>query len=150
MSDGPPKILIRKRSDRKLSVILSFIAWVICLAVDWLVWHLFHVSNPISSAFIVVTLCLLNAFGGFTVWRRLSVKEKWIIGRAIIASAIAMVIVPFRVGPFSVVSVGQSILSIALGAYFALPVQRLVIVIEREVLNRALTPQTDEDSVQGD
>ncbi len=132
--------MIRKRSDRKLSVILSFIAWVICLAVDWLVRHLFHVPNPISSAFIVVTLSLLNAFGGFTVWRRLSVKEKWIIGRAIIASVLAMAVVPFRAEPISAVSVGLSIFGIALGAYFALPVQRLVIVTERD---RALTKTQD-------
>ncbi len=137
MTEQPPKFAIRKRSDRKLSVLLSLIAWLLCLTVDWLVRHLFHVPNPISSAFVVVTLSLANALGGFTVWRRLTVKEKWIIGRAIIASCLAMVIVPMRAGPITAISIGLSIFGIALGAYFALPVQRLVIKVEREALKKS-------------
>ena len=136
MEGEAPKFSVRKRSDRKLSVILSIIVWFVCLAIDWLIRHLLRIPNPISSAFVVVTLSLLNAFGGFTVWRRLTTKEKWIIGRAIIGSVLAMIIVPFRAGPLTPFYAVTSVLGITLGAYFAMPIQRLVISIERQGLKR--------------
>lgn len=120
---------------------LSVLVWVICLAIDWLVTHFLRIPNPISFAFIVATLSLLNAFGGLWVWRRLTVKEKWVIGRAIIASVLAMIIVPTKAGPITGLYAGASVFGIALGAYFGMPIQRLVIAVERE---RLLAPKTDQ------
>ncbi|MEI7985067.1 MAG: hypothetical protein WCI55_05510 [Armatimonadota bacterium] len=143
MGDELTIYAIRKRTDKKLSLMLSVIALFFCLAVDWIVFHWFHLSNAISCSFVVVVVSLLNAFGGFSVWRKLEGREKGVIGRAIVASIIAMLVVPVRSGPPSMLIVGLSFFGIALGAYFALPVQRLVIAVERREMAKS-RPETKE------
>lgn len=137
MGDELTIYAIRKRTDKKLSLMLSVIALFFSLALDWVIFHWFHLSNAISCSFVVVVASLLNAFGGFSVWRKLEGREKGVIGRAIVASIIAMVIVPIRSGPPSMIVIAASFFGIALGAYFALPVQRLVIAVERREMAKS-------------
>jgi hypothetical protein len=66
----------------------------------------------------------------------LSYKEKWVIGRAVVASMLGMIIVPTHAGPINVTYAATSVFGIILGAYFAMPIQRLVIFIERKALTR--------------
>ncbi len=143
MGDELTIYAIRKRTDKKLSLMLSVIALVFCLAVDWIIFHWLHISNAISCSYIVVVISLLNAFGGFSVWRKLEGREKGVIGRAIVASILAMLIVPIRSGPPSIIVIAASFFGIALGAYFALPVQRLVIAVERREMAKS-RPETKE------
>jgi hypothetical protein len=136
MGDELTIYAIRKRTDKKLSLMLSVIALFFSLALDWIVFHWIHISNAISCSFVVVVVSLLNAFGGFSVWRKLEGREKG-------ASIIAMLVVPVRSGPPSMLIVGLSFFGIALGAYFALPVQRLVIAVERREMAKS-RPETKE------
>ncbi len=143
MGDELTIYAIRKRTDKKLSLMLSVIALFFSLALDWIVFHWLHISNAISCSYIVVVISLLNAFGGFSVWRKLEGREKGVIGRAIVASILAMLIVPIRSGPPSIIVIAASFFGIALGTYFALPVQRLVIAVERREMAKS-RPETKE------
>ena len=129
-------IPLRKKTDLKLSLYLGVLAWGFSFCFDWVVLHVLHLSNPVSGALIVTVLSLLNAFGGCCVWRRLDGRQKGVIGMAILASVIGFAIVPSRSGAITVVSVVESVAGIAVCAYFAVPVQRLVIAVEREELKK--------------
>jgi low temperature requirement protein LtrA len=136
MTEIPTIYVIRKKKDRKLTIVLSAIAWVFCFVLDWIIGRLFPGKSMFSWALAVVVLSLLNAFFGFWVWRRLDSKEKWVVYRAIIASVLAIFIVPTRSGPLTWVYGSCMFFGIALAVYFGMPIQRLVTVIERQRLTR--------------
>jgi hypothetical protein len=55
----------------------------------------------------------------------------------------AIFIVPTRAGPLTIPYVLSTIFGIALGAYFGMPIQRLVVAIERKSLKRSQQEPTD-------
>ncbi len=138
MTPEPAPFLLRKKTDPKISLIVGVTGCGICLFIDWIIHGITRSSTPISSVSLVPVLSLFNAFGGFSVWRKIEVRHRWIIGWAILSSVGAFSFIPHRSGPFNAVNTLLWILGISLCTYFAIPVQRLVIKVEREALKKTL------------
>ena len=138
MTPEPAPFPLRKKTDLKISLYVGILGCGVCLFVDWIVHGLTRSTHPISSVALVPVLSLLNAFGGFSVWRKIETRQRVLLAWAIIASLAAMTFIPYRSGPLDGLNVLRWTLGIALCTYFAVPVQRLVIAVERESLKQAL------------
>ena len=138
MTPEPATFPLRKKTDLKISLYVGVLGCGVCLFLDWIVHGITRSSTPISSAALVPVLSLLNAFGGFSVWRKIEGRQRILIVWAIWASITAELFIPLRSGPLNGINVLLWSLGIALCTYFAVPVQRLVIAVEREALKTAL------------
>ena len=138
MTPEPAQFPLRKKSDIKISLMVGLLGCLICLFIDWIVHGLTRSTHPIASVTLVPVLSMLNALGGFSVWRKIEGSQRLLMLWGVLASVAAMAFIPYRSGPLNGLSVLLWTIGIALCTYFAVPVQRLVIKVEREALKQTL------------
>ena len=123
---------VRKRSDLYVSVLTAFVAWGICLAIDWIAFLIFKARDSRSTLSFVSVLLMVNAVWGLQVWKKFDQSQKFVILFAFIAAIVAIVIVPTQARSLSPEAIVRSVVGISIGNYFGIPVQRLIWLVSQQ------------------